>query len=282
MPDKPLALPDGACDTHAHVFGPYDRFPFPGEPSYQPPLASYAMHQEMLMRAGLARGVLVQPSAYASDHSALCDALVRSEGRLRGIGVVDAHVTDETLRTLDAAGVRGLRFTEVRDAKTGARYRGAVGIEALPELLSRMTSLRWHADVWGPIEDCCRIGEQFGGRALEVVFDHMACVSIARGLADPAFQRLLALLREGRIWIKLSLCRVSRQVPGYDDAKPFHDALIEANPKRLLWGSDWPFIRLGDLAPTVEQLLGRFHAWVKDEQTRKQILVANGQALYGF
>ena len=55
---------------------------------------------------------------------------------------------------------------------------------------------------------------------------------------------MLRLLREDRIWVKLSLCRNSTDHGRYTDLRPFHDALIAANPDRLVWGSDWPFIGL--------------------------------------
>ena len=36
-PRKPkLKLPRGACDTHFHVFGPHQHFPFAPERSYTP------------------------------------------------------------------------------------------------------------------------------------------------------------------------------------------------------------------------------------------------------
>ena len=33
--------------------------------------------------------------------------------------------------------------------------------------------------------------------------------------------------------------RVRNQAPGYEDLKPLVRALVDANPQRALWGSDW-------------------------------------------
>jgi 2-pyrone-4,6-dicarboxylate lactonase len=271
--------PPLTCDTHAHVFGPYDRFPLPVAASYPPPSASFEKYQAMLRSAGSRRGVLVQPSPYATDTRALCDALLKAGGTLRGVAAATRDATEEDLAALDRAGVRGLRFTEML-LPDGNPYQGSVGIDQLPSLARRMKSLDWLPHVWAKCGDCCDIAERFSGTGLSFVFDQMAMLSIEKGLADPPFQRLLALLREGRIWVKLTLCRVSKLRPNYEDARPFHDALIEANSDRLLWGSDWPFVRMGDTAPNVGHLLDLFHAWVPDVGLRGKILVENPAALY--
>jgi predicted TIM-barrel fold metal-dependent hydrolase len=99
---------------------------------------------------------------------------------------------------------------------------------------------------------------------------------------DPAFRALLSHLRDGRIWAKLTVCRASRAKPDYPDARPLHDALVAANPDRLLWGSDWPYVRMGDLMPDAGRLLDLFQAWVGDAGLARRILVDKPAALYGF
>ena len=61
------------------------------------------------------------------------------------------------------------------------------------------------------------------------------------------------------------------------------EALIAARPDRILWGSNWPHPILWQGAmPNDGDLLDQFMVWAGDEGTRKQILVDNPAALYGF
>ena len=85
-PSRPkAALPPGACDTHAHVFGPAARFAYADDRSYTPPDAPLAKYLGMLDTLAFARGVLVQGSAHGRDNSAMLDTLTRHPDRLRGM-----------------------------------------------------------------------------------------------------------------------------------------------------------------------------------------------------
>jgi 2-pyrone-4,6-dicarboxylate lactonase len=282
MPTAPHhSLPPGACDSHAHVFGPYDRFPLAHASSYAPPLAPAALHREMLATIGAARGVLVQPAPYGLDASALLAAIAESEGRLRGIAVADEHTSEAGLQALYAGGVRGLRFVEVR-APDGTPYAGSVGVDQLLKMAPAMRRIGLHAQLWAPIDSYAALLPQVRAAGVDVVLDHMACIKPERGVNDPAFQGVLQAVRDGGVWVKLTLCRVSTQAPDYPDARPFHDALVAAVPTRMLWGSDWPYVRMGEKSPDVGFLLDQFAAWVPDAATRQMILVDNPAALYGF
>src|SRR4051812_28766977 len=128
MPHAPAAaLPANACDTHSHVFGPYERFAFSTASSYPPPLAPFDTYLAMLDTIGAGRGVLVQPAPYGTDNTALADALVRGQGRIRGVAVLDANADDATLTALENSGVRALRFNEMPVPQTGKPYPGSVG-----------------------------------------------------------------------------------------------------------------------------------------------------------
>ena len=82
---------------------------------------------------------------------------------------------------------------------------------------------------------------------------------------------------------------------GYDeadvpDAPPIAQALIAANPDRMLWGSNWPHPGRGktreDLAPPYPSddgaQINQLPNWASDPTIRKKILVDNPARLYGF
>jgi predicted TIM-barrel fold metal-dependent hydrolase len=234
----------------------------------------------MLDTVGIARAVLVQPAPYAQDHSALLDALKCGKGRLRGIATASATSKDTELDQLRQQGVCGLRFTEAR-LPSGERYRGSIGTDELPLLATRMIECSMHAQVWPVFDALPELLQKLLPLNVPIVLEHMASLDVLRGVADPTFQLLLSLLREGRIWIKLTVCRRSKLAPQYADLRPFHDALVAANPNRLVWGSDWPFVRMTP-APDVAALLDLFGEWVGDTALRSAILVANPAMLYDF
>lgn len=283
QPSRPRRLPPaGAIDAHTHIFGPIERFPPVGAQSYPPPHAPYEAHAAMLATTGLSGGIVVQPGVYGQDCAALLDGLARSGGALRGIGVADDAMPDTTLENWNRAGIRGLRFVEVPDPRTGGRWAGSVGFDTLERMAPRLRELGWQAQLWADCETILAAAPMLRRLGIPVVIDHMARLQTARGVADPACQKLLSLLADGEVWVKLSLCRVSTQRPDYDDLRPFHDALVAANPGQLLWGSDWPHVNMGDAAPDVGHLLDLLDDWLGDDGLRQAILADNPRKLFGF
>ena len=275
------ALPPGACDTHAHVFGPFDRFPPVVSAPYLPPLAAFGAYRAMLERVGTQRGVLVQPTLYGTDTRALLDALRRGRGWMRGIGTATRDIPDVSLDAMHEAGVRGLRFIEMPDPR-GGRYGGGIAADELPALAPRMRERGWHAQIWAKADDHARLLPSLVPLGLPIVLDHMGSFAADQGVRAPSFQRIVSHLAAGEIWVKLPVCRNSRALPDYPDIRVFHDALVEANPGRLLWGSDWPHVRMAELTPEVGRLVDLFFEWVDDERTRLTILVDNPAVLFDF
>jgi len=275
-----MPLPPNACDTDAHVFGPADRFPYAADRSYTPPDAPLEKYQDMLDTLGFARGVLVQGSAHGRDNSAMLDALARRPDRLRGIAVADADVAPSVLREWNGLRVRGLRFN-LRDGQL--HYRGGVPLDAARTLAPVMAELGWHLQFWIDVKDLPETIPTLKSLGLPVVIDHMGRTDARAGTATTGFQSLLRAVGDGWCWAKLSGGhRLSRDAPDYPDARPFHEALVSANPERLVWGGDWPHPRVEGEMPDAGHLLELFQIWTPDQATQHSILVTNPARLHGY
>jgi predicted TIM-barrel fold metal-dependent hydrolase len=120
-------------------------------------------------------------------------------------------------------------------------------------------------------------------RDMPVIVDHYGMVEAARGVDEPNFQALLRLVGEGAAHVKVSApYRVSTQCPDYADARALHEALVAANPERLMWGTDWPHPSIAaDVMPDDGHLLDLFMDWTSDEAVRRKILVETPTRLFG-
>ena len=268
------AVPAGACDTHTHVFDA--RFPNGAAP-YPLPDASLEVHAALRATLGVERAVLVQPVPYGHDPACLLDALARGNGRLRGVMIADATVADATLEAWHAGGVRALRFVEMQAPGGGGRYPGSIGIAALDALAPRLAALGWQAHLWARAADCAALLPGLARLGVPVVLDHLAMPDAPD---DPAFDAVLGHVRDGTAWVKATLCRVPRGRP-LEALRPLQERLVAANPDRVLWGSDWPYVRL-DPAPDAGALLDLFLAWLGDDALARRILVENPAQLFDF
>ncbi len=269
------------CDTHNHIFGPFDRFPLQHPPEFAMPLAPIEAYLDMLDRSGVGRGVLVQPTQQDCDNNDLLRALAAAGNQLRAVGALRASASDELFAEMDRAGVRALRFVEA-PMPDGSPRPGAVEFAEISKLASRMAALGWAVDVWASLPRLIANLDQILQSDMPVIFEHMGMFDVGEGLRGKNFQTMLALVREGRIHVKLAVCRCSSQAPGYADLRPFHDALVEANPDQLVWGSDWPFIRMAGSEPDPADLLDLFCDWTHDTALQHKILVDNPARLYRF
>lgn len=270
-----FALPPGATDSHAHVFGARAQYGYADDRQYTPPPVYLKDYLAMHDAAGFARGVVVQSGVHGTNNQVIVDAMAQAHGRLRGIALLREDVTDAELDALDKAGVRGFRANLV--AKVGVQF------DAARRLAARVARLGWHAQFLLDIEnfpDFDRIAAEFPG---EMVIDHMGRPDVAKGVDAPGFQALIRALNSGRVWSKLSApYRTSRAPIPYDDLTPFARALVAAAPQRLVFGTDWPHVMMEGEMPNTGTLVEQLGVWVPDAAAREQILVANPARLYRF
>jgi predicted TIM-barrel fold metal-dependent hydrolase len=275
-------IPRGACDCHCHVFGPAARFPYAEPRSYTPEDAPLEAYLALLDRLGLDRGVLVQPSAYGCDNRAMLDALRREPQRLRGVAVGGAELDAATLKEWHAAGVRGLRANEFRrDGKP--YYQNGVRLSDVEPFLPIMADLGWHLQLWIDTRDLPELLPALARAPVPVIVDHMGRLDYRHGTHNAGFQALVRGVSEGGLWAKLSgTYRLGASAPDYAEAKPFHDALIAANPLNLVWGTDWPHPRPEGPVPDAARLLQLFLDWTPREKDRQAVLAQNPARLYDF
>ena len=285
QPRKPhRPLPPGAWDTHAHIFGPAGKFPFTPGRGYTPPDAPAESYVALLDHLGFARGVLVQGNAHGFDNSVLLDALARYPHRLRGVAITDTRIAPAVLYEWHKAGVRGLRFHLLSEAGKPGYVRG-VGLDVFEVFRATMRDLGWVMQVfcdWRLMSELATVFHEIS-QEMPVVVDHMLHIPAIRGVGDANFQALLRLVGDGHVHVKVSApYRMSDRYPDYPDVRSFHDALLRANPERLMWGTDWPHPSIPAAAmPDDGHLLDLFYEWTPDGHARPRILVDTPARLFG-
>jgi D-galactarolactone isomerase len=267
--------PSLAADCHVHIYD--SRFPTAPNAMLLPPDAHVDGYLVVQRRLGMTRTVLVQPSTYGTDNRCMLSALASMGADARGVAVVDAEVTDQELQHLAAVGVRGVRFNF---AMAGA----GASVALLKPLSARVADLGWHVQLNVKADQIVQLEPLLTRLASPVVFDHLARIPPETGIAHPAFAVVQRLLERGRAWVKLSGAYIESKVgpPSYADVGAIACAFIKAAPQRLVWGSDWPHPSVHAAWPDEAVLFDALCAWAPDDELRRQILVANPEALYGF
>ncbi len=277
-PSKPkFTLPKGACDTHCHVFGPTDQFPYaPGakfRPGEAPKEKLFARH-DML---GIERCVIVQSGCHGFDNSVTADAIVARPGRYLGVALCPPGVADAEILRLNGRGFRGIRFNYMAHLTPGARP------DELQSLAARLAPFGWHLLIHmesGLIEE---MAGMLRALPLPVVIDHMGRIDASRGLGQKPFAALMKLLENRHIWVKVSGCeRASRQDAPYADAIPFARELVETYPDRVLWGTDWPHPNFRADPPDDGVLVDLLPEIAPSESHLRALLVDNPMTLYRF
>ena len=275
--------PPLACDSHFHVFGAAERYPYGNDLRYAPPLATLTDYLDHAKAQGFERFVFVQPSAYGRDNACMLDAM-RAMGTAvcRGIVDVDENAPDSELARLNALGVRGVRVN-VSPVKPLTPGFSETMLPRIRVLDARCAELGWHLDFLCPGWLTSELMPVMKTLKCDFSIAHMGMYLARDGVSQPGFQDLLALLRngDGRCWVKLTGVYRMSVAAGFSDAAAFARALIDTAPQRLIWGSDYPHLSFADKVGSA-QLFNLLGLWAPDAATRRRILVENPAALFGF
>lgn len=266
-----LAMP-GACDCYVHIYEP-ERFPL----SQQIGRASWSDYRQMQTRLGLERALLVQANGYGFDIGCLLDALGQAGDAARGIAVIRPDISDARLLELHNSGVRGVRFMLVPNA------RGALDWDALEPISARIAELGWVINLQVDGRELDGFERRLRALPSRLSIDHIGKFLEPVAVDHPGFVSLLRLLDGGNTWVKVSAPYETSKsgAPHYEDVSLLARTLVQAHPERCLWASNWPHPGR-DPVPDDRAMLDLLSEWAPDEEVRKQILVDNPAALYGF
>lgn len=275
-----IRLPINACDTHAHVFGPVTRYPYQAERDYTPPDAPLDNLLKLHKTFGIHRGVLTQPSVLGTDNAAILDAVARFPDRLRAVVAFGSGTTEQEIDRLHEAGARGLRLNLVD--------RGGMPFASFAELyhvVDMIAERGWHVELLAKAHQMAGIEEHIPNLRVDISLGHYGYMPTTRGISDPGFQRLLSLMGDGKAWVKMTAgYRITEhlQTP-YSDVRPYAEALLRANPGRVLWGSDWPHVMCRIDMPDDGAMLSEVQSWLLgSEELMQTVFVDNPARLYDF
>ncbi len=276
-PSRPkLKLPAGACDAHVHVFGPHGVFPFaedrPFTPADAPKEKLFALHALL----GIRHCVIVQSTCHGYDNRVVADAIAAKSGDYCGVALVPPAIDDAELKRLDSQGFCGARFNFMSHLGKGPQIEDAIA------LTSRLAKFGWHLQVHFEGSLIEELAPWLKRSAVPVVIDHMGRVDASLGLEQPAFRRLLDLMRGSWFRVKVSGSeRISRRPSPWEDAVPFARTLVAEFGDRCFWGSDWPHPNLAAV-PDDGVLVDLLAEIAPSEKERKALMVDNPRSFYRF
>ncbi len=282
-------VPAGAVDSHTHIHGDPAKFPFFAGRTYTPEPASPEEMAALHKALHIQRVVIVTPSVYGPDNSATLFGMKARGNDARGVAVIDDKTTESDLDALGKAGIRGIRINLATSGVTDPN----IGRMRLEKAIERMKARGWHIQVYADMPVVSAVKDLVAAAPMPVVFDHFGGAQADLGLEQPGFADLLALVKSGNAYVKISgAYRASKLAPDYPDAAPLARALIAANADRIIWGTDWPHPNSSSGKPATEltplyqiddgRLFNQLPVWAPDAAIRKKILVDNPVRLYGF
>ena len=258
-------------DTHAHVF--HRNLPFVPNRRYTPDYDALPEdYYRMLNSNRMSHGVIVPISILGTNNDYTIEAIKQSQGRLRGLAVIDPATDIGKLDRLNAGGIVGIRLNmigkPVEDMQSG-KWR---------ELIAACRRLDWQIEVY---DDAARLAQTVTpllDQGAKVVIDHFGKPSEKAGINDPGFRYLLGLGATRQVWVKLSA------------PYRFSDAVAAAaapllrksfGPDRLVWGSDWPHTAFEGKVNHLK-LRAQLDQWIPDADERRIVLTDTPAKLFRF
>ena len=265
-------------DCHAHIMA----LDFPLAPDIHSRPArdvSAKEYLEVLHSHGISHGVLTAPSFYGANNALLFDALRSFPDQLRGTAIIDPATEiialERQLQLMQEIGIVGIRPNwnkkKVLPDINSALYK---------RLLALARGLDLHIELF--IEDHLQeqVVPQILASGATLVLDHFGNPDPKLGVNSPSFQNTLRALEAGQVWVKLSAPYRVGSLNGVS-IKPYVDALVTANPKQLVWASDWPWLSYENQF-TYADCLTWIQSAIDDSVVWEDIFIHNPKTLFHF
>lgn len=276
-PGKPdYTPPPGAVDAHCHVFGPEAEFPFSPKAKYRPEDAGPEMLFALRDHLGFSRNVIVQASCHGTDNRATLNAIARSNGKARGVAVVDPAIGDAELEALHEGGIRGVRFNFLKRLVDDAPK------DKFLEVARRIAPLGWHVVIYFEADILEEMIPFMEAIPTIVVVDHMGRPSMSQGPDGAEISAFKALLdTHPNIWTKVTCPdRLSALGDPWDDFAQAVRPVVERYPDRVLWGTDWPHPNMEKNIPDDGHLVDMIPRIAVTAELQRKLLVDNPERLY--
>ncbi|NRB04579.1 MAG: amidohydrolase family protein [Rhodobacteraceae bacterium] len=270
--------PEGSWDCHFHMVGGADDFqlwdgrvedPAPG-PDFEEWLKLYREQSETL---GFSKGVIVHTILYGTNNAITLETMRTLGPGYKGVGLLPDGAPNDAVVAFRDAGMKAVRLNYVHGGVL--TWDGAKEMAPLLADNGMHLQMLCHAD-----KHMDEIAADVRALPVPVVFDHCAWPTAGLAADGVGIETLCGLLADGVAYVKLTALYRLCAAP-YGDADALVRRLIDANPERCLWGTDWPYLMLnGAQSPQPAQSLDALMR-VANAAEVQQILVDTPEALFG-
>ncbi len=256
------------------------QFPFSAKAKYLPEDAGPDMLFALRDHLGFERNVIVQASCHGTDNAATLDAIAKSNGRARGVAVVDPAISEAELHTLHAGGIRGIRFNFLKRLVDDAPK------DKFLEVARRLPA-GWHVVIYFEADILEELRPFMDAIRVPLVIDHMGRPDVRQGPDGADMKAFRAFLNSREdIWFKATcpdrLDAIKEGGAG-DPWDAFAHAvapLVADYPDRCLWGTDWPHPNMDTEIPDDGHLVDMIPRIAPTEELQRKLLIDNPMRLY--
>jgi 2-pyrone-4,6-dicarboxylate lactonase len=250
-------------------------FPFSAKAKYLPADAGPEQLFALRDHLGFSKNVIVQASCHGSDNRATLDAIAKSNGKARGVAVVDPAISETALHALHEGGMRGIRFNFLKRLVDDAPK------DKFLEVAGRLPQ-GWHVVIYFEADILEGLRPFIDAIPVPLVVDHMGRPDVTQG-PDSTDMRAFRALLDSRPDIHFKPTCPDRLDPTGDPWNMFAEAvrpLVEDYPDRCVWGTDWPHPNQQAILPDDGHIVDMIPRIAPTAALQHKLLVANPERLY--